>query len=135
MNQAQSLKYKALGLGSLLSTWACVLFYPKNNNNNIIYTEGKIKTFHVASNSQVANIFTKALGISAFTRLARRLGLKDIFVPKRVKFDSQLQVTEQSIVQDLSRSVKIESRKQSSGTKTKKKRYHLEEVKDENRVV
>ena len=89
----------------------------------------------MASNTQVANIFTKALGISTFTRLARRLGLKDIFVPKRVKFDSQLQVTEQSIVQDLSRSVKIESRKQSSGTKTKKKRYHLEEVKDENRVV
>ena len=75
------------------------------------------------------------MGISTFTRLARRLGLKDIFVPKRVKFDSQLQVTEQSIVQDLSRSVKIESRKQSSGTKTKKKRYHLEEVKDENKVV
>lgn len=56
--------------------------------------EGKIKTFHVASNSQVADIFTKALGISAFTRLANRLGLIDIFVPKRVKFGSQLQVTE-----------------------------------------
>ena len=45
----------------------------------------------------------------------------DIFVHKRVKFDSQLQVTEQSVVQDLRGSVKTESRKQSNGTKTKKK--------------
>ncbi|KAL0001236.1 hypothetical protein SO802_015017 [Lithocarpus litseifolius] len=60
--------------------------------------EGKIKTFHVASNSQVADIFTKALGISTCTRLASRLGLIDIFVPKRVKFDLHLQSTEQSIV-------------------------------------
>ena len=29
VNQAQSLKHKALGPGSLLSTWAYVLFYPK----------------------------------------------------------------------------------------------------------
>ena len=61
------------------------------------------------------------MGISTFTRLARRLGLKEIFIPKRVKFDSQLQVTEQSVVQDLRGSVKTESRKQSNGTKTKKK--------------
>ena len=97
--------------------------------------EGKIKTFHVASNSQVADIFNKAQGISTFTRLASKLGLMDIFVHKRVKFDSQLQVTEQSVVQDLRGSVKTESRKQSNGTKTKKKQYRLEEVKDENGVV
>ena len=41
--------------------------------------EGAIKTFHVASNSQVANIFTKALGVPAFTRLVGKLGLVDIF--------------------------------------------------------
>ena len=47
--------------------------------------EGMIKTFHVATNSQVADIFTKALGFSAFTRLSGKLGLKDIFVPRIVK--------------------------------------------------
>ena len=45
----------------------------------------------------------------------------DIFVHKRVKFDSQLQVTEQSVVQDLRESVKTQLGKQSNGTKTKKK--------------
>ena len=53
--------------------------------------EGMIKTFHVATNSQVADIFTKALGFSAFTRLFGKLGLKDIFVPENVK----AQVTDQ----------------------------------------
>ena len=47
--------------------------------------EGMIKTFHVATNSQVADIFTKALGFSAFTILFGKLGLKDIFVPRIVK--------------------------------------------------
>ena len=41
--------------------------------------EGKIKTFHVVTNSQVANIFTKALGLASFKRLSEKLGLKDIF--------------------------------------------------------
>lgn len=53
------------------------------------------------SNSQVADIFTKALGILAFTRLSSRLGLIDIFVPKSIKPHSQVQVTAQSSVQDL----------------------------------
>ena len=57
--------------------------------------EGVIKTFHVATNSQVADIFTKALGFSAFTRLSGKLGLKDIFVPRIVK----AQITDQVLVQ------------------------------------
>ena len=56
--------------------------------------EGKIKTFHVATNSQVTNIFTKALGMEAFTRLLSKLSLNDIFQPKSLKEDSSLQVTE-----------------------------------------
>ena len=58
--------------------------------------EGMIKTFHVATNSQVVDIFTKALGFSAFTRLFGKLGLKDIFVPRIVK----AQITDQVSVQE-----------------------------------
>uniref|UniRef100_A0A7N2KLI0 Reverse transcriptase Ty1/copia-type domain-containing protein n=1 Tax=Quercus lobata TaxID=97700 RepID=A0A7N2KLI0_QUELO len=47
--------------------------------------KGMIKTFHVATNSQVADIFTKALGFSSFVRLLEKLGLKDIFQPKLLK--------------------------------------------------
>ncbi|XP_065634496.1 uncharacterized mitochondrial protein AtMg00810-like [Quercus suber] len=63
--------------------------------------EGMIKTFHVNTNSQIADIFTKALGVSSFARLSEKLGLKDIFQPKltKEKFEqlqvaSSLQVTE-----------------------------------------
>ena len=56
--------------------------------------EGKIKTFHVTTNSQVADIFTKALGMVAITRLSSKLGLKDIFQPKSLKENSSVQVTE-----------------------------------------
>ena len=42
--------------------------------------EGMVKTFHVDTNSQVADIFTKALGFSSFVRLSEKLGLKDIFL-------------------------------------------------------
>ena len=55
--------------------------------------EGMIKTFHVATNAQVADIFTKALCFSSFARLSEKLGLKDIFVPKQVKEPSSIQVT------------------------------------------
>ena len=37
--------------------------------------EVMIKTFQVATNAQVANIFTKALGFNSFTRLIGKLGL------------------------------------------------------------
>ena len=57
--------------------------------------EGMIKTFHVATNSQVADIFTKALGFSAFTRLSGKLGLKDIFVPRIVNAQITDQVSDQ----------------------------------------
>uniref|UniRef100_A0A7N2LA46 Reverse transcriptase Ty1/copia-type domain-containing protein n=1 Tax=Quercus lobata TaxID=97700 RepID=A0A7N2LA46_QUELO len=56
--------------------------------------EGMIKTFHVSTNAQVADIFTKALGYNSFTRLSKKLGLKDIFVTKKVKQSSPVQVTE-----------------------------------------
>ena len=65
--------------------------------------KGMIKTFHVATNSQMADTFTKALGFSSFTRLSGKLGLKDNFVPKDVKAqvtdkvsDQEGQVSEES---------------------------------------
>ena len=56
--------------------------------------EGKIKTFHVKTTSQVADIFTKGLGMAAFRRLSSKLGLKDIFQPRPLKENSSVQVTE-----------------------------------------
>ena len=75
--------------------------------------EGMIKTFHIASNSQMADIFTKALGFSAFTRLSGKFGLKDIFVPRDVMAqiidqvsDQEGQVSELKI-QDLRGSIEV----------------------------
>lgn len=70
--------------------------------------EGMIKTFHIATNSQVADIFTKALKISSFTRLLGRLGLRDIFTPRQSKAHSLVQVSELK-VQDLRGSVEVTS--------------------------
>ena len=69
--------------------------------------EGMIKTFRVATYAQVADIFTKALGFSSFTRLFEKLGLKDIFVPRQLKGNSSLQVTDLN-AQDLRGIVEVE---------------------------
>ena len=73
--------------------------------------EGKIKTFHVATNSQVVNIFTKALGMVAFTRLSGKLGMKDIFQPKVLQAANSVQVTESKTL-DLRGSVEAGMRDQ-----------------------
>ena len=44
-------------------------------------TEGVIKNFYVSSQSQTADIFTKALGFPAFSKLVNCLGLIDIYSP------------------------------------------------------
>jgi len=66
--------------------------------------ESVIKTFHVSINLQVVDIFTKALGLPAFSRLVNSLRLVDIFAPSlNVPFSStstSVQVSEQ-LVQDL----------------------------------
>ena len=41
--------------------------------------DGTIKTFHVASKNQLADIFTKALGVDNYLRLVKKLGLINIF--------------------------------------------------------
>ena len=41
--------------------------------------DGTIKTFHVTSRNQLADIFTKALGVDSFLRLLKRLGIINIF--------------------------------------------------------
>ena len=56
--------------------------------------EGMIKTFHVATNSQVADIFTMAFSFSAFARLSGKLGLKDIFTQRELKTQTSVQVSE-----------------------------------------
>ena len=73
--------------------------------------EGMIKTFHVNSNAQVADVFTKALGLNSFTRLTQKLGLQDIFISQQLLKESQsethLQVHD-PLVQDLRGSIKLE---------------------------
>ena len=41
--------------------------------------DGTIKTFYVSSRSQLADIFTKALGVENFLRLLNKLGVINIF--------------------------------------------------------
>ena len=79
-----------------------------------------IKTFHVATNAKVADVFTKALGSNSFTRLIGKLDLKDIFMPKQLQTKALLQVPDLP-VQDLRGSVKIEEANNSSTCKAKKK--------------
>ena len=79
-----------------------------------------IKTFHVATNAQVVDVFTKALGFNSFTRLTGKLGLKDIFMPKQLQTKALLQVPDLP-VQDLRGSIKIEEGKNSGLSKVKKK--------------
>ena len=83
--------------------------------------EGMIKTFHIATNSQVADIFTKALGFSSFARLSEKLGLKDIFVPRQLKATSSIQVIK-LVVQDLRGSVIEVMAKRHTGENDKRKK-------------
>ena len=41
--------------------------------------DGTIKAFHVASKNQLADIFTKALGVDNYVRMVKKLGLINIF--------------------------------------------------------
>ena len=81
--------------------------------------EGMIKTFHVNSNAQVADVFTKALGFNSFSRLTQKLGLQDIFMPKELQTEAHLQVHDLP-VPDLRGSIKIEG--QHGGTSRVKKK-------------
>ena len=61
--------------------------------------EGMIKTFHVNSNAQVADVFTKVLGFTSFIRLTQKLSLRDIFMPKQLQ--KELQIVTNFQVHDL----------------------------------
>jgi hypothetical protein len=43
--------------------------------------EGLIKTFHVSTYHQLADIFTKPLGFLQFSKLLSKMGLHDIYHP------------------------------------------------------
>ena len=53
-------------------------------------TEGVIKTFYVSSQFQTTDIFTKALGFPAFSKLVSCLGLIDIYSPNLETSTSQV---------------------------------------------
>ena len=52
-----------------------------------------IKTFHVRTNLQLADVFTKALGAPAFLDLISRLGLLNLFSPN-ITYPQSLQDSE-----------------------------------------
>ena len=87
--------------------------------------EGMIKTFHVNSNAQVADVFTKALGFNSFTRLTQKLGgLRDIFMPKQLQKELQIETNFQVHdlpTQDLRGSIELEKDQHGGTSKVKKK--------------
>ena len=87
-------------------------------------TEGVIKTFYVSSQFQTADIFTKALGFPAFSKLVNCLGLIDIYSPNLKTSTSQVN---DFVNHDLRGSVEYaigkEGMKQSN-TETKKEERH-----------
>ena len=84
-----------------------------------------IKTFHVNSNAQVADVFTKALGFNSFTRLTQKLGgLRDIFMPKQLQKDLHIETNFQVHnlpAQDLRGSIELEEEQHGGTSKVKKK--------------
>ena len=44
--------------------------------------DGTLKTFYVSTKNQLADVFTKALGVESFLRLIKRLGVINIFASK-----------------------------------------------------
>ena len=44
--------------------------------------DGALKTFYVSTKNQLADVFTKALGVESFLRLIKRLGVINIFASK-----------------------------------------------------
>ena len=83
-----------------------------------------IKTFHVNSNAQVADVFTKALGFNSFTRLTQSLGLRDIFMPKQLQKELQIETNFQVHdlpAQDLRRSIELEEEQHGGTSRVKKK--------------
>ena len=86
--------------------------------------EGMIKIFHVNSNAQVAYVFTKALGFNSFTRLTQSLGLRDIFMPKQLQKELQIETNFQVYdlpTQDLRGSIELEEDQHGGTSKVKKK--------------
>ena len=79
-------------------------------------TEGVIKTSYVSSHFQVENIFTKALGLPAFSRLVTCLGLIDIYSPNLKTSKSQVI---KLMVHDLRGSVETSIKKEDNSVKKK----------------
>ena len=83
-----------------------------------------IKNFHVNSNAQVADVFTKALGFNSFTRLTQSLGLRDIFMPKQLQQELQIETNFQVHdlpAQDLMGSIELEEEQHGGTGRLKKK--------------
>ena len=79
-------------------------------------TEGVIKTLYVSSQFQIVDIFTKALGLPAFSRLITCLGLIDIYSPKLQTTDDQVT---KLMVHDLRGSVETFAKKEEGAVKKK----------------
>ena len=84
-------------------------------------TEGVSKTFYVSSQFQTVDIFTKALGLPAFSRLVNCLGLIDIYSPSLKTSTNQVN---DFVNHDLRGSVENATEKYVSNTEQKKEEEH-----------
>ena len=87
-------------------------------------TEGVIKIFYVSSQFQIADIFTKALGLPFFSRLVNCLGLIDIYSQSLKTSTSQVN---DLVNHDLRGSVENVAKKEGmkeNNTKKKKEEEH-----------
>ena len=89
-----------------------------------------IKIFYVSSQFQIADIFTKALGLPFFSRLVNCLGLIDIYSPSLKTSTSQVN---DLVNHDLRGSVenvaKKEGMKENNTKKKKEEEYSCSDVK------
>lgn len=93
-------------------------------------TEGVIKTFYVSSQFQTADIFTKALGLPAFSRLVNCLGLIDIYSPSLKTSTSQVNdLVNHDLRGGVENVVKKEGMKEDNTGKKKEEEHSCSDVK------
>ena len=95
-------------------------------------TEGVIKKFYISSQLQTTDIFTKALGLPAFSRLITCLGLIDIYSPKLQTIDDQVI---ELMVHDLRGSIETFAKKEEGAVKKKEDLKEYTEDKTEQNDI
>jgi len=99
-------------------------------------TKGVIKTFYVSSQFQTANIFTKDLGLPAFSKLVNSLGLINIYSPSLKTSTSQVNdLVDHDLRGSVENVVKKEGMKENNTGKKKQEEYSCSDVKPEQNDI